>query len=509
MSDTQPTKIAIIGAGISGLCVAWNLRGDDRFKIDIYEKNHRIGGACHTGWVSIGGQYRFCDLGVNDFNTRAYTHVVKVMDEIGIPYGLLEDSACFYSGDQPLYSKDLWYRARAGKGGHPWEKQSVDYRAYTLGGLDYLPMPAALATEFARFKKEAPLDLVENAASFAEVTIGQYLTQKNYSPQFASTCILPRVNAMYFMTDDPGQTAADMPFSAVMHYYVLQEGFGTHFDGPLRMYFKDGSQNWIERLAQHLEANVLTGQDVQVDWSGDDGQWGVWDRAATGSPKALYDKVVFACHADQVVSAFRNWSGGPWNQIKPVLQKFRYAPSTAFAHTDASLLPPDPNTWRTYNVRVHEPQGGLVHHDYSMTYLINKHQNDGNSGRYDHFGGPQYFVSLNPAQIPAEDKILFDANTGAPMIAKFMHNVLNFDALAAQQALLKYQQDQAASPRSVLYTGGWCYGAGLHEECWIHGTAVAHALKTGTFALPKSSDAAGPAPHIAQVVMPSDGRPGS
>ena len=45
----MPKRIAIIGAGISGLGVAWTLnRHPDRFDIRLYEANDRIGGNAVT-----------------------------------------------------------------------------------------------------------------------------------------------------------------------------------------------------------------------------------------------------------------------------------------------------------------------------------------------------------------------------------------------------------------------------------------------------------------------------
>lgn len=76
-------SIAIVGARVSGLAAAWGLR-DYPGRVVLYDKSEVIGGNCQSRWVVVGDQYRFCDLGVNDFNTRAYSDVVLAMDEVGI-----------------------------------------------------------------------------------------------------------------------------------------------------------------------------------------------------------------------------------------------------------------------------------------------------------------------------------------------------------------------------------------------------------------------------------------
>lgn len=464
-------QVAVIGAGVAGLALGWHLRGAP-VRLTYYEKNPHPGGNCRTGWVSVGGEYRFCDLGVNDFNTRAYRQVVQAMDELGIAYELLEDSACFYTLKGALYTTTEHYWYAQGKPLPHWRARQMPVSAYTIGGLPYQPMPEHLARDYARFKVDAPRFLMNNPADAASLTIGQYLERANppYHPDFGRLCIFPRVNAMYFVSN--AFPARDMPFTAVMHYYMLQEGFGTYFDGPLRMYFRDGAQNWIERLAQALQADIRHGEAVQVDWLGGAQPWGVLD--ARGRLLGRYDQVVFASHADQALKALRP-TAPPWQALRALLQRFPYAPSTGFAHTYAGVLPPDPNLWRTYNVRVHDldPNRPPGVNSYSMTYLCNKHQNDARSGSRNRYGGAQMFVSLNPFEEIPEEHILTDANTGEPLIWSFPHNVLTFDALQAQADLARQQ----GSFQGLYFVGGWCYGAGLHEECWVQARDVAHLLR--------------------------------
>ena len=83
MANGASGSIAIIGAGVSGLAAAWGLRNYPG-RVVLFDKNEEVGGNCQSRWIASGDDYRFCDLGVNDFNTRAYSHVVQAMDEVGI-----------------------------------------------------------------------------------------------------------------------------------------------------------------------------------------------------------------------------------------------------------------------------------------------------------------------------------------------------------------------------------------------------------------------------------------
>lgn len=474
-------SVAIIGTGVSGLSAAWGLRNYPG-RVVLYEKNEQVGGNCQSRWVAVGDEYRFCDLGVNDFNTRAYGDVVQAMDEVGIGYSLLEDSACFYTPNGTT--------------------------AYTIGGLSYhRPMPTKLAAEYARFQQEAAQDYLKNPNT--RVTIGDYLSRvasPPYSDDFGRLCIFPRVNAMYFV--DPTQRAEDMPFKAVMHYYILQEGFGTPY-GPLRMYFHEGAQNWLKRLSQFLNRPIVTGVSLKITASPSAGYTVAWIRPDGESGQDSFDRIIFACQANEIEGLLST----P-NFLQPVqkdvLQYIRYAPSTAYAHTYTGVLPPDVNLWRTYNVTIHGYDGTapILPHPYSMTYLCNKHQNDAKSGNRDRYGGPQILISLNPrddVRTLLEDEIsgrtatrymLRDANTHEAIKWDFPHNVLDLAGMDAQARLNAHQ-----GQHGLYFSGGWTYGSGLHEECWLQSQAVARAIQGDTPFAPPEAVGEPPA-HVKRVVRP-------
>lgn len=75
-------KIAIIGAGISGLCTAWYLRQDH--DLTIYESAARIGG--HTATVDVdwqGRQYAI-DTGFIVYNDWTYPNFIELLDTLGV-----------------------------------------------------------------------------------------------------------------------------------------------------------------------------------------------------------------------------------------------------------------------------------------------------------------------------------------------------------------------------------------------------------------------------------------
>lgn len=419
-------KVAIIGAGLSGLAVAYHLSKSGS-EVTVFEKNSRIGGNAHTVLVQVGDHQRWVDLGVNDFNAATYKNLVKMLDLLQVPYDRLEDSASFSTHDGSY--------------------------TYTLDGAHGTHMPESLCQEYEHFKATAAID-VDNP-DYYSYSIAKYLQEKGYSPEFGRYNLYPRINGMYFVNDT---TPEIMPFRGVMNYYRLQEGFGS--ESPQRCYFTHGSSSWIEALKNEvltLGTKFRLNTTVAVKAKGD----AVLINTPDGSE--VYDAVVMACPANTALKLIQE---GVTQDMVNVLSAFEYTNSVAVAHTFSSLLPLNKNAWRTYNIRIHDDAAAQLR-PYSISYVCNRHQNDAENPLYDRHGNPEFFVSLNPST-PIPPQYILKTSDGKKATAYFSHNVLNHSALIAQENL----QDIVQGQNNIFFTGGWTVGAGLHEECLISAMSV-------------------------------------
>jgi predicted NAD/FAD-binding protein len=448
-------KIAIIGAGVSGLATAMYLRqaGQD---VTVFDKAQVIGGNAQTATLDLngpgGGFTRFADMGVNDFNANSYPELVKLLDKFRVPYSLLEDSCSFSTLDGRI--------------------------SYTLDGQWDTPMPAGMSAEYSRFATQAP-EVLTNP-KYKDYTVAQYLGEKGYSTDFGRLNIYPRINGMYFAHDTTPET---MPIRGVMHYYTLQEGFGTTVQ-PRRMYFAKGSGSWIDALASNCGAKIVPNTNVQVFASSD----GVVVRNEQGSTQ--FDAVVFACHAGIVPRILQS---GITSQMANVLGAFDYCNSVAVAHTFSNLLPVDKNAWRTYNILIHDDFAQL--RPYTISYVCNLHQNDPLNPQYNYFKNPYFFVSLNPA-IAIPDQYVLRTTRGERAINYFPHNVYNLSAIAAQERLPAIQ-----GQNNVFFTGGWTHGAGLQEECILSAQEVAKLVLNPHAENPHTYDLSADAEHYAPLYI--------
>ncbi len=425
-------NIAIVGAGVSGLLVAYKLKQQaDNAAVYIYDKTDRIGGNVDTRNFRVGQSYvshkeahRWADMGVNDFNLTQYRNIYDLLNKFGFKKGVellkLENSTSFSNEDGSI--------------------------SYYINEDGSNTMSEIVSKDYQRFQRHAPEYVLTNHKSHNK-TVEDYLNEHNYSEEFREQNLYPRINGMYFVN---GTHPKDMPIKAVMDYYGLQEGFG-HEKKPYRVYLKDGMSSWIQKLYEHCGAKLITVDHLDVLANP--------DNAIISSNKGdhKFDAVFICCHADTADKIIKT---GKTEKMKSVFGAYKYNDSTAIAHTYSSVLPPDRAAWKTYNIYIHNKK--QKKRPYTISYVCNRHQNDKENPSFDHFENPEYFVSLNPhKEIP--DKFILKDEKGNPMIQNFRHNVVDFK-------VLDYQKDKTVlsmqGENNLYFAGGWVIGAGLHEQCY-------------------------------------------
>jgi len=78
-----PLKIAVVGAGISGMSAAWLL--SQRHQVTVYEAENRLGGHSHTVDADPGGGQLPVDMGFIVYNEPNYPNLVALFEHLGVP----------------------------------------------------------------------------------------------------------------------------------------------------------------------------------------------------------------------------------------------------------------------------------------------------------------------------------------------------------------------------------------------------------------------------------------
>jgi predicted NAD/FAD-binding protein len=75
-------RIAVVGAGISGLATAWLLGRDHA--VTLFEAGDYLGGHSNTVDVTLDGHTCPVDTGFLVFNDRTYPNLVAMFDALGV-----------------------------------------------------------------------------------------------------------------------------------------------------------------------------------------------------------------------------------------------------------------------------------------------------------------------------------------------------------------------------------------------------------------------------------------
>ncbi|MEG5034614.1 FAD-dependent oxidoreductase [Microcoleus sp. AT3-D2] len=499
-------KIAIVGAGVSGLSLAYYLHKYSKGNIEIvvYEQADRVGGNALTQKLDLsplGRPNTWVDMGVNDFNINTYKAMLELWEEIELPQDqyvgtLVNEASFFYYGATP--------------------EETYGFKVYNNGDIyghnlddETLKKIKQGFENFVIFLKEWYKEN-ENKPSAFKITVEQfihkYFTDIKYK-QFVELALLPRINAMFFTYEESPMgrpPVLDMPMWLVSHYYVLQEGLGLPDDRPgkdnERKFFNQGCQNWLEFLKEKLtkdcKVNVQLGIDGIKVCSHGQGAYVYYNYGES----SYYDKVVFCTPAYQVERITDSLTFTS-NKLLQRTKEFRYVPCVVYANDDPSQVPPISDFICAYNVRIYDynyalnsdrvprPDGGKfdgMFKPYHMTYSANKHQPQSSEEN----PKEDFYVTVNPLNMSSKefrDHILSQTN-GEVARATFLHCKFTPEALEAQRYIQLKQignwnppQDKGelydvSRPSTFYLSGNYCNGAGLHTECILFSKDLAQAI---------------------------------
>jgi len=328
-------RIAVVGAGISGLSAAYYL--SRRHEVHVFERDHRLGGHTHTVMVESDRGPLPVDTGFIVHNDRTYPNFCRLMTELGVE-------------TQP---SDMSFAVTGPDG-------AFEYSSRGLGGFfaqkrNYFSWDHyALLREILRFNREARKILDDPTAE--GTTLGEFLDTGRYLPVFVDRYLIPMAGAVWSMAPEA------MPmFPAVTLIRFMQNhgmlGINTH---PRWKVICGGSHTYLRPLTAPFRQRIIKDTTIASIERSDLGvTLRFLDRAAQ-----QFDEVVFACHGDQVLPLLTQ----PTEQERTVLSSFTTSRNETCLHTDATLLPKRLAARASWNYRLGD--SGKV----TMTYHMNRLQ---------------------------------------------------------------------------------------------------------------------------------------
>ena len=396
-------RIAIVGAGISGLAAAYYL--SRKYEVTVFERDQRLGGHTHTVIVPSSRGPLPVDTGFIVHNEKTYPHFCRLMAELGVA----------------TQASDMSFAVTSADG-------SYEYSSHGLAGFfaqrsNLLnPRHYRLLADILRFNREA-VKLLDQAGAEA-FTIAEFLAQGGYSDVFRDRYLYPMASAVWSM---PMAEMDVFPALTLVRFFDNHGmlGINTH---PQWRTIRGGSHSYIAPMIKPFAQRIHTGVNIQAVRRSASGV----EIQAEGRPAVSFDEVVFACHGDQVLPML----GDPTSSERDVLQHFRFTPNEAILHTDERWLPRRLTARASWNYIL--AQDGRV----SLTYDMNRLQSLGVA--------ENYCVSLNVDGIIAKNKL----------VKRIQYHHPRFDkaAVAAQS-----RWAEISGQNRTHYCGAyWFYG--FHED---------------------------------------------
>ncbi len=416
-------KIAVVGAGISGLGAALVLA--DRHDVTLFEAEPRLGG--HSNTVDVpgdDGQPVPVDTGFIVYNTAAYPNLIGLFEHLGVTTAPTEMS----------FSVSL-------------ASGAYEYTGNGLSGLFAQPGNALsgahwrMAADILRFFRQA--SHLDTGSLDPSLSLGAFLSRHGYSEAFVTRHIVPMGAAIW---STPAAQMLEFPAAAFIRF-CANHGLLQVAGRPEWRTVVGGSRSYVQAIRDRFGGRLALGDPVVEIRRQPDG---VRIATARGNGPMAFDACVIACHADDALGLLAD----PSPEESRLLGCFGYARNEAILHIDAGLMPKRRRAWTSWN---YLGESLAADTPLCVTYWMNRLQ-------------PlpmrkNAFVTLNPWRAIEPDRIMARMS--------YAHPVFDRTAMEAQRDLWSLQ-----GARATWFAGSY-FGYGFHEDGLQSGLAVAEDLGGG------------------------------
>ena len=398
-------RIAVIGAGISGLGSAYFL--NRQHDVVLFEAGGYLGGHSNTVDVTLEGRTCGVDTGFLVFNEHTYPNLIALFEELGVA----------------SITSDMSFGVSMDDGAMEWAGTSLDtvfaQRAHLLS-----PSFLGMIKDILHFNRHADAYLAQCLQT--PVTLGALLRQHGYGERFREAYLLPMAAAIW--SSSP-RDILDFPAATFLRF-CLNHGLLQVNDRPQWRTVAGGSRNYVAKMAATLPERRVASAVAGV--RRENGQLVV----SSSAGDEIFDAVVFATHAPTTLELLLDADADE----RAILGGVRYQPNRAWLHTDVRLMPRRRKVWSAWNYLSSPAQDGQ--RPVCVTYWLNQLQDLP-------FETP-VLVTLNPHRPPAPETVhaSFD----------YEHPIMDQSTIAAQQQLPSIQGKDG-----IWYAGAWT-GYGFHED---------------------------------------------
>ncbi|HET6831326.1 MAG TPA: FAD-dependent oxidoreductase [Solirubrobacterales bacterium] len=396
-------KVAVIGAGISGLVAARELQRAG-WDVTVLEAGGHAGGHSNTVEVDDPRGPVAVDTGFIVFNDRNYPNFERLLDELEV-------------ATQPA---PMHFSVSDERGEFEWSSRPLGLFANPAHLFDR--RFHRMLTDLVRFFREAR-ELLD--AGEADESLQSFLISRGYSEYFVERLIVPQIAAVW--SANPAELWS---FPAVFLAQFLDNHGALQLRGrPRWRSIIGGSRRYVERLCTPFADRIRLHTPVREVSRG---PWGV--EIATDESRERFDEVVIATHSDQALAMLAD----PSPAEVEVLSALPYQANETVLHTDRELMPRRRRAWGSWNFHLVDGAVGGTTVTYDMNHLQRLR------------AARRYLVTLNRSTAIDPAKVLYRTT--------YEHPVYTLEGIAAQR-----RWAEISATRRTHYCGAY-WGWGFHED---------------------------------------------
>jgi uncharacterized protein len=331
-------RIAIVGAGVSGLVAAHLLQG--QHEIVVYEAGSYAGGHTNTVRVDTAHATHHVDTGFIVMNDRNYPNFTRLLSRLGV-------------ATQPTHM------SFSVKG----EEEDFEYCG-TPRGIFCQPRNLVsvrfqrMILDLPRFNRELRRLLAHDLpADRSGESLGEFLDRHRFSRAFVERLIVPQASAVW--SANPRQMRS-FPARFLAEFFSNHGMLGFR-DRPHWSTVTGGSARYVEALTAPFRDRVRLGAPVRSVARRPDHV----EVTVAGCEPESYDHVILATHSDQALALLED----PSARESETLGAIPYQPNEAVLHTDSTLLPRRKGARAAWNFHLLREPKSLSTVTYYMNHL--------------------------------------------------------------------------------------------------------------------------------------------
>ncbi|XBI98182.1 hypothetical protein VPH35_018437 [Triticum aestivum] len=414
-------RVAVVGAGVSGLAAAQELAASGGARVTVYEKEDWLGGcARRTVAVEDGAGLVHLDLCPMVFKQATCPNMMQLLEFLGleierteIPFSvstkLDNGSQCYWSTSNGISSllaqksnalqPSFWCMIR----------EILKFKTDVLGYLDYY---------------ESNPDLDQNE------TLGRFVQSHEYSHLFQEAYLIPICTSVWCC---PSQGVLGFSAVSVLSFFRNHDLFQL-FGHPESFIVRGCLQSFVDKARAELErmaCRIKTSCTVKSVSCDDGGGYRVQEEDGS---EEIYDKVILGIHAP---AALKVLGAEATHEELRILGAFQYVCSDAYLHCDKSLMPQNLSGWSAWNF-LGETSRDMFNIESAKTFL----------------------VTINPPRVPDHVLLKWCVRHPVPSVASVKASI---------------ELDQIQGKRGIWFCGAY-QGHGSHEYGLKAGKAAAQGV---------------------------------